>query len=565
MRNNNAAILYVADEFHTAKNRIMGRHSANEGFLSAYAKYADVDLAYSYVLNENQHKVFGEQYQLKGGRASKIVGIPFSHPQELANAGCLYIADPNLAEHAFTRRSIPQKDADCLYSLCGITHTVSSEGAMQLIRNLLLSPVKKWDALVCTSSAVKNAVENIIAANVEYFAERFDQKNIKLECQLPIIPLGVHTQQFDTGEAREVLRQAWRSKLHVGREDIVFLFFGRLSFHAKANPFPMYRALEIAAQKTGKKLHLLQVGQFANADIEKSFRESEKILCPSVQCHYLDGGNTAVRQEIWYAADVFTSLVDNIQESFGLTPVEAMAAGLPVVVTDWNGYRDTIENGKQGFLIPTTMPSAGSIGGELADRFYRRIDNYDHYIANVASTVAVDIPATAKAYTDLVENTALRVQMGKAGRLRAESVYDWRKIMGSYQELWSELAEIRQRESTYRISRPANSILLKNPMANDPYSIFSSYPTHAFDENTSVLMMADGYEVEKINTYIKLSILNSSFKEPMGTYQNILDVLFANSPCRVQDLLASANAGQKPAVLRAITRLIKMGAINVVK
>ncbi len=42
---------------------------------------------------------------------------------------------------------------------------------------------------------------------------------------------------------------------------------------------------------------------------------------------------------IWQAADIFTSLSDNIQETFGLTPIEAMAAGLPSVVTDWDGYQ----------------------------------------------------------------------------------------------------------------------------------------------------------------------------------------------------------------------------------
>ena len=32
-----------------------------------------------------------------------------------------------------------------------------------------------------------------------------------------------------------------------------------------------------------------------------------------------------------------------------------MAAGLPVVGSDWNGYKDTIEHGKTGFLSPPIL------------------------------------------------------------------------------------------------------------------------------------------------------------------------------------------------------------------
>ncbi len=50
---------------------------------------------------------------------------------------------------------------------------------------------------------------------------------------------------------------------------------------------------------------------------------------------------------------IFTSPIDNIQETFGLTPVEAMACGVPRLSSDWDGYRDTgLE--KQGFLIKTS-------------------------------------------------------------------------------------------------------------------------------------------------------------------------------------------------------------------
>ena len=62
----------------------------------------------------------------------------------------------------------------------------------------------------------------------------------------------------------------------------------------------------------------------------------------------------------------FLSLVDNPQETFGLAPVEAMAAGVPVVVSDWDGYRYTVSDGVEGFLIPTLAPANAGQGEELA-------------------------------------------------------------------------------------------------------------------------------------------------------------------------------------------------------
>ena len=51
------------------------------------------------------------------------------------------------------------------------------------------------------------------------------------------------------------------------------------------------------------------------------------------------------------------SLVDNPQETFGLAVAEAMAAGVPLVVSDWNGYRDLVRDGIDGFRVPTSWAS----------------------------------------------------------------------------------------------------------------------------------------------------------------------------------------------------------------
>jgi starch synthase len=166
---------------------------------------------------------------------------------------------------------------------------------------------------------------------------------------LPVIPLGIHTQDFAyTQEQKATARQT----LGVTPETLVVLFMGRLSFHAKAHPLAMYQALEAAAKATGQKVVLIECGWHANEFIEKAYADAAKLACPSVKVITLDGRKAEDRQTAWAGADVFCSLSDNIQETFGIVPIEAMAAGIPVVVADWDGYKDTVRDGIDGFRIP---------------------------------------------------------------------------------------------------------------------------------------------------------------------------------------------------------------------
>ena len=99
-----------------------------------------------------------------------------------------------------------------------------------------------------------------------------------------------------------------------------------------------------------KPVHLVHAGWFPGGDEDrKRYQEAANQLAGTMHCHFVDGNDPAVVGACWAAADVFLSLVDNIQETFRLTPIEAMAAGLPVVVSDWDGYRYTVRDGETGF------------------------------------------------------------------------------------------------------------------------------------------------------------------------------------------------------------------------
>jgi len=78
--------------------------------------------------------------------------------------------------------------------------------------------------------------------------------------------------------------------------------------------------------------------------------------------------NTEVSKAI-NSMDVFVNC--SKQESFGVAIVEAMACGVPVVATDCEGYKEIIENKKDGIIIERREPKL------LADAILFLLDNQD--------------------------------------------------------------------------------------------------------------------------------------------------------------------------------------------
>ena len=176
----------------------------------------------------------------------------------------------------------------------------------------------------------------------------------------------------------------------------------------------MYQALGKAARASNKDIILVECGWHPNDAVEQAFAAGAEMVSPNVRVITLDGRVAANRETAWASADVFCSLSDNIQETFGIVPVEAMAAGLPVIVSDWDGYKDTVRDGIDGFRIPTIAAAPG-LAGDLAHRHALGIETYDRYCGHSSSLVALHAKKLTTAFTELFQSTELRKQMG-AGR-----------------------------------------------------------------------------------------------------------------------------------------------------
>ncbi len=549
LRSSNAAIFYLPHGYSTDGKNIMGIHSASEGFLQGFLRHADIDTAYCAVDDDAGAFAFQEAVA-RTHRNLAVKAFPIRRPETLTEVGCLYLPGPGLNEFAWRRRQFDQRG----HSLCGITHTTATATVMDAIADFAVAPVQSWDALICTSHAVQRMVGGLLDDQAKYLRERLGATDFSLP-QMPVIPLGVDTEAFAHSDAD---RKEWRARLSISDDDIAILFVGRLSFHAKAHPIPMYRALAKAADRTTRRLHLILAGWFSSETHETHFRNAAAEICPAVNLLVVDGIDPKVRTTIWSAADIFTSLADNIQETFGLTPIEAMAAGLPVVVSDWDGYRDTVRDGIDGYRVPTVMAPT-LLGGDLAYQYATSSIDYDAYIGRTAQFVAVDIDACATAYAMLIDNDALRRRMGDEGRNRARTRFDWQTVVAAYQALWGELGTIRRSSSESVALSPQGSA---RPARPDPFHSFSGYPSACLTPGDVVSRTAESAASLEM---IRNSPLVSFSRDALPTWEESLRILelIEGSAHKASDVADYFPLERRGVIFRSLVWLAKYGVISI--
>lgn len=133
------------------------------------------------------------------------------------------------------------------------------------------------------------------------------------------------------------------------------LFVGRLE---PRKGFPVAVEAFAALAPRYPALHLSVVGDGAS-------RDAVDALPPAVRArvHMLGRVPDDALPSYFRAADLFIAPSTG-GESFGIVLVEAMAAGLPVVASDIDGYRDVARDGVEALLVPPGDPAALATGIE---------------------------------------------------------------------------------------------------------------------------------------------------------------------------------------------------------
>lgn len=463
----------------------LGRVEANRGFIRALLAADPFDAYHFFLRHPNDVEFLAGQLQAEfpqmreQGRFALRLRRDFARAVAADDYHCLHLSDPFTCyseamslRNAFSRRIFP---------IAAPTHSLSyAEYGAEFLKHLWPGATAR-DAVLATSSAGVRVVEN-------YYGHLKSMYGAAPSPKVRLMPLGVDPADFPAPGEKAALGQKARERHGFGG-DIVFLVFARLSYQSKMDVLPILRAFK-RAEAEGLELGSARLVLAGWLDDGDNFGADMQRLAAGlgIKCSLVPRPDNAVRKALYAAADVFLSPADNLQETFGLTMLEAAASGLPIVASDFDGYKDLVRDGVSGCLIPSYGPEAAP----ATDLLSSMVPASEYHLL-LAQQCAVDVGEMGRALARLAGDAALRQGMGRAGRERVLRDYTWSAIVRRHLELWDELNAAPCELDTDAAVRPREQCL--HPMHPPFMSVFGDYFRRRLSGHDELVWTAAGEAV----------------------------------------------------------------------
>jgi hypothetical protein len=279
-----------------------------------------------------------------------------------------------------------------------------------------------------------------------------------------LIPLGVDASLYSKGD-----RQTGRRHLGISDDTVCLLHFSRFEPAGKADVFALLAFIADTFETYSAPLRLVLAGNDHVHALAPAAMEYARNLGIANAVTIITNPSRSAKIQLLAAADIALSVNDGVRETFGLTLLEAMAAGLPVIAADWSGSRDIVQHGRSGFLIPTMWLDICD-----AQSFYAALLGLDSD-RFLASATLLDLRTLQLRLSQLVQNVALRRHLGTVGLNLVRQHFDWAVITKRYEQLWYSLLQFTR-------TCPCNT---------DPglrqQSLFAHYPTEVLTDDDLIL------------------------------------------------------------------------------
>lgn len=210
---------------------------------------------------------------------------------------------------------------------------------------------------------------------------------------ITVIERGVDMNAFDPGNVDQAFIEAFKTEHGLSGKFIV-ASVGRVTY------LKDYESLIKAIAKLAPKMPGLVALIVGGVHPEKqSYAESLKQLAESegVADRVVFAGSQSKIAEVYALSDVVVNASLKMG-NVGRTIVEALAMNKPVIATTWPGLTDVVEDGRNGYVIPTQDPDALS---EAISKLHKDLPSNIRATVPAKFTLDDMVDSVVKVYEDL--------------------------------------------------------------------------------------------------------------------------------------------------------------------
>lgn len=485
-RESQASRLWATLDPFLESGAVWGRKVANEQFLAALLRRDPFDEYHFFLATPKEIQAARQLFQARFPQFSVDKRLRFFLRQDLPSAlrstyyHCFHLSD--CINHPPVLARLRNAHAPRPFPISSVTHSLSYPGYPARFLDHIHPGCTPRDCVVATSTAGQNAVLayfDHLRAEYDLDRKRFPQPGTA------VIPLGMDEPVIPDPAA---LREEGRAELGAGPQTRVLLVLGRITPHSKMDLLPLLRAWQrISGRSDARRDVLLVVAGWVEPkdDFPGTFTALARNV--GLPCRLVPKPDEARKHRLYAAADIFVSLADNPQETFGLTLLEAGLAGLPTIAADYSGYRDIIRHEQTGLLIPTWGPPDSS----NIDMLSGLIPDYEAQFL-LAQQTAVHVPDLAAALRRLLDDPSLCATLGTQARKRVQTTFSWSRVIEQYLTLWEKLWE---GPAAYDAQESTTSSNTPRPLELPFSKIFADFPSAEANPQTLLVRTKTGERI----------------------------------------------------------------------
>jgi glycosyltransferase involved in cell wall biosynthesis len=444
----------------------VGRLAANSYFLRALLKYSRFDEFHFFLGNQAHQRLFlakHKEFLEEIGVSARVrLFTRLELPYQVRH--CDYTVFHQSDHTAFFNSLCHFRNQSAIFPVTAFIHSLTYQRSMTKYQEMVFGGVSAGDALICSSCCGKRVIEN-------YFRNIANSLNQEMPpVQLEVIPFGL-----DSDKLPALDRSICRKQLGLNETEVIGLYFGRLSDCDKMDLLPLLQAFK-QIHVGNEPWRIILAGAVDSEDYLKILQLWTKALGITDHITFLTNLSEQYKLILYSAADFFISLSDNPQETFGMTLLEAMACGLPLIVTDFDGYKEIVTD-DIGKRINTTWADL--------DPFFMLSPFMDEatYHRYLAQSICVDAQQLADTLRFCFSNPNELRSMGNAALRRFSQYYDYKVIIPQLEDFWIRLKE-DSGSISYR-SRP-------DPLVMNVFQCFSAYFTNTLASEVIVKLTGFG-------------------------------------------------------------------------